>query len=68
MSWIAIARFKASDPEAHRAARHWEYAAEDVGLLPESNVHLEEEGEQVVLFISETLNDFFQGNPGANFS
>ncbi len=68
MSWIAIARFKASDPEAHRAKQHWEYAAEDVGLLPESNVHLEQEEDGSTLFISDTLNDFFKGNPGANFS
>lgn len=68
MSWIPIARFKASDPEAQRAKKHWEYAAEDVGLLPDSNVHLEQEGEETTLFISEILNEFFKGSPGASYS
>ncbi|HDQ41019.1 MAG TPA: hypothetical protein ENN39_08350 [Desulfonatronum sp.] len=67
MSWIAIARFDASDPEAQRAMRHWEEAAEDVGLIPNSNVHLEQEGTELKLFISETLNDFFNGQPGSNY-
>lgn len=67
MSWIAIARFEPSDPEAQRAKRHWELAAEDLGLIPESNVHLEEEEAQSTLFISHVLNEFFKGQPGANF-
>ncbi len=68
MSWIAIARFDASDPEAQRAKRHWELAAEDVGLLPESNVLLNQEGTETKLFISDTLNEFFNGQPGFNYS
>jgi hypothetical protein len=68
MSWIAIARFEPLDPEAQRAKKHWEETAEDLGLLPEGNVHLEQEGTQLTLFISETLNEFFRGQPGSNFS
>ena len=64
MSWILIARFDANDPEALRARSHWEDAAEDLGLLAESNVHLEQEGSEQKLLISETLNEFFKGQPG----
>lgn len=67
MSWIAIAKFDASDPEAQRARRHWELAAEDLGLIPESNVLLEPEEAQLTLFISDTLNEFFHGQPGAAY-
>lgn len=67
MSWVAIAKFDPSDPEAQRAKKHWELAAEDIGLIPESNVHLELEEAQQTLFISSTLNEFFKGQPGANF-
>lgn len=68
MSWIAIARFDASDPEAQRAKKHWEEVAEDLGLLPDSNVHLEQEGTELKLFLSQTLNEFFRGQPGYQYS
>lgn len=64
MSWILIARFDANDPEALRAKSHWEDTAEDLGLLAEGSVHLELDGSEQKLFISETLNEFFKGQPG----
>lgn len=67
MSWIAIARFDVADPEAQRAKKHWEEAAEDLGLLAEGSVHLEQEETQLTLFISETLNEFFRGQPGSQY-
>ncbi len=68
MSWVAIRRFNLGDPDILRTKKHWEDVAEDLGLLAEANVMLEEGESEVKLFVSETVNEFFQGQPGYQFS
>lgn len=68
MSWVAIRRFKAGDPESARVKKHWEDVAEDLGLLAEGSVALEQDGDEEILFVSETVNEFFQGQPGYQYS
>ena len=68
MSWVAIRRFNVGDPEILRTKKHWEDVAEDLGLLAESNVLLEEGEQEVKLYVSQTINEFFQGQPGFQYS
>lgn len=68
MSWVAIRRFNVGDPEILRTKKHWEDVAEDLGLLAEANVMLEEGEQEVKLYVSETVNEFFRGQPGFEYS
>ncbi|SDB13032.1 hypothetical protein SAMN05660653_00636 [Desulfonatronum thiosulfatophilum] len=68
MSWVAIRRFNVGDPDIARTKKHWEDVAEDLGLLAESNVLLEEGDKEVKLYVSETVNEFFKGQPGGHYS
>lgn len=68
MSWVAIRRFDLGDPEIMRTKKHWEEVAEDLGLLPEANVLLEEGEREAKLYVSETVNEFFRGQPGRQYS
>ena len=68
MSWVAIRRFDVGDPEIMRTKKHWEDVAEDLGLLAEANVLLEEGEREVKLYVSETVNEFFRGQPGRQYA
>lgn len=67
MSWVAIRRFSVGDPDIAKTKMHWEGVVEDLGLLVESNVLLEEGEEEVRLYVSEAVNEFFQGQPGRQY-
>ena len=67
MSWVAIRRFTVGDPDIAKTKKHWEDVAEDLGLLAESNVFLEEGEQEVKLYVSQSVNEFFQGQPGRQY-
>lgn len=68
MSWVAVRRFKVGDPDISRTKKHWEDVAEDLGLLADANVLLEEGEHEVKLYVSETVDEFFKGQPGEQYS
>ncbi|MDY7000597.1 MAG: hypothetical protein SVS15_02295 [Thermodesulfobacteriota bacterium] len=60
MEWVLVESFSASSPEARKEKQKWEYIAEDLALVPESNVRLVEDEGSARVEISKYLHDYFQ--------
>jgi ribosomal protein L31 len=60
-----VGKFKESDAdfekEVGKELQRWSDVAEDIGLIPERNVRVVQEGDETVVEISEEMHTFFTG-------
>ena len=62
--WVIVETFPAGDPQALRVKRRWDDIVEDLALLPEENVRLVADVNEVRLEVSTYVNSYFQGGLG----
>ena len=64
MQWVIVETFPAGDPQALAVKRRWDDIVEDLALIPEENVRLVDDVNQVRLEVSTYVNSYFQGGLG----
>ncbi|NJB66546.1 hypothetical protein GGQ74_000186 [Desulfobaculum xiamenense] len=62
--WITVAVYPVLNEEVAREVQRWEYVAEDMALYPERNVRYVEKDNQVLVQVSQSINQAFDGALG----
>ena len=71
MSWVQVTHFVRTEKNKEKVRqlidenqRHWQEVALDIGLDPEKNVAVEDDGRKVLLYISKDMDLALSEEPG----
>lgn len=71
MSWVQVTHFVRTEKNRDKVQelidenlKHWQEVALDMGLDPEKNVAVEDEGQKVLLYISKDMDLALSEEPG----
>ncbi len=71
MSWVQVTHFVRTEKNKEKIQqlidenqRHWQELALDIGLDPEKNVSVEDDGHKVLLYISKDMDIALSEEPG----
>ncbi len=62
--WVTVAKYPTLNEEVARELQRWEHVAEDMAQYPERNVRYVETEKEVLVQVSDSINEAFEGGLG----